>query len=85
MPSHRRQGRGDYFRSADGQTDRLVTLAGDIVGRREAAIVTTGGGAAALAAYATTTTDLPVQQKMELIINLKTAKARQLCSRSPTR
>ena len=40
-----------YFRSADGQTDRLVTLAGDIVGRRVAVIVTTGGGAAALAAY----------------------------------
>src|SRR5215470_9106424 len=47
---------GIYFRSADGQTDRLVTLAGDIVGRRVAVIVTTGGGAAALAAYATTTT-----------------------------
>jgi ABC-type uncharacterized transport system substrate-binding protein len=45
-----------YSRSADGQTDRLVTLAGDIVGRRVAAIVTTGGGAAALAAYAATTT-----------------------------
>jgi putative tryptophan/tyrosine transport system substrate-binding protein len=45
-----------YFRSADGQTDRLVTLAGDIIGRRAAVIVTTGGGAAALAAYATTTT-----------------------------
>src|SRR5215467_11677684 len=45
-----------YSRSADGQTDRLVTLAGDIVGRRVAVIVTTGGGAAALAAYATTTT-----------------------------
>src|SRR5262252_3646877 len=45
-----------YFRSADGQADRLVTLAGDIVGRRVAVIVTTGGGAAALAAYATTTT-----------------------------
>jgi putative ABC transport system substrate-binding protein len=45
-----------YFRSADGQTDRLVTLAGDIVGRRVAVMVTTGGGAAALAAYATTTT-----------------------------
>jgi putative ABC transport system substrate-binding protein len=44
-----------YFRSADGQTDRLVTLAGDIVGRRVAVIVTTRGGAAALAAYATTT------------------------------
>src|SRR5215831_19902213 len=43
-----------YFRSADGQTDRLVTLAGDIVGRRVAVIVTTGGGAAALAAYAAT-------------------------------
>jgi putative tryptophan/tyrosine transport system substrate-binding protein len=45
-----------YFRSADGQTDRLVTLAGDIVGRRVAVMVTTGGGAAALAAYAATTT-----------------------------
>jgi len=45
-----------YFRSADGQTDRLVTLAGDIVGRRVAVIVTTGGGAAAIAAYAATTT-----------------------------
>src|SRR5437899_3441245 len=45
-----------YFRSADGQTDRLVTLAGDIVGRRVPVIVTAGGGAAALAAYATTTT-----------------------------
>ena len=45
-----------YFRSADGQTDRLVTLAGDIVGRRVSVIVTTGGGAAAIAAYAATTT-----------------------------
>ena len=45
-----------YSRSADGQTDRLVTLAGDMVGRRVAVIVTTGGGAAALAAYAATTT-----------------------------
>src|SRR5262249_37872308 len=45
-----------YFRSAYGQTDRLVTLAGDIIGRRVAVIVTTGGGAAALAAYAATTT-----------------------------
>ena len=45
-----------YFRSADGQTDRLVTLAGDIIGRRVAVIVTTGGGAAALAAYAATAT-----------------------------
>jgi hypothetical protein len=40
-----------HLRSADGQTDRLVTLAGDIVGRRVAVMVTTGGGAAALAAY----------------------------------
>jgi putative ABC transport system substrate-binding protein len=45
-----------YFRSADGQTNRLVTLAGDIIGRRVAVIVTTGGAAAALAAYAATTT-----------------------------
>jgi putative ABC transport system substrate-binding protein len=45
-----------YFRSADGQTDRLVTLAGDIIGRRVAVIITTGGGAAALAAHAATTT-----------------------------
>ena len=45
-----------YFRSADGQTDRLVTLAGDIVGRRVAVVVTTGGGGAALAAHASTTT-----------------------------
>lgn len=45
-----------YFRSAEGQTDRLVTLAGDIIGRRVAVIVTSGGGAAALAAYAATTT-----------------------------
>ena len=44
------------FRSADGQTDRLVTLAGDIVGRRVAVIVTAGGGASAFAAYAATTT-----------------------------
>ena len=45
-----------YFRSANGQTDRLVTLAGDIVGRRVAVVVTAGGGASALAAYAATTT-----------------------------
>ena len=45
-----------YFRSANGQTDQLVTLAGDIVSRRVAVIVTAGGGAAALAAYAATTT-----------------------------
>src|SRR5215831_14001977 len=44
-----------YYRSADGQTDRLLTLAGDMVGRRAAVIVTTGG-AASLAAYAATTT-----------------------------
>src|SRR5260370_19892848 len=40
-----------YFRSADGQTDRLVTLAGDIVGRRVAVIVTAGGGASALSTH----------------------------------
>src|SRR5437899_13097889 len=39
-----------YFRSADGQTDRLVTLAGDIVARRVAVIVTAGGGSLAPAA-----------------------------------
>jgi putative ABC transport system substrate-binding protein len=44
-----------YVRSADGQTDRLVTLAGDIVGRRVTVIVAAGGGASALAAYAATT------------------------------
>src|SRR6516164_10408788 len=44
-----------YYRSADGQTDRLLTLAGDMVGRRVSVIVTTGG-AASLAAYAATTT-----------------------------
>src|SRR5260221_14709750 len=43
-----------YFRSADGQTDRLVTLAGDIVGRRVAVIVTAGGGASARSAQAAT-------------------------------
>src|SRR5262249_9563563 len=46
-----------YFRSANGQTDRLVTLAGDIVGRRVTVIGTAGGGAAGLAAYAATTTN----------------------------
>src|SRR5258707_3578117 len=45
-----------YFRSADGQTDRLVTLAGDIVGRRVAVIVTAGGGASAPWALAATPT-----------------------------
>jgi ABC-type uncharacterized transport system substrate-binding protein len=44
-----------YYRSANGQTDRLLTLAGDMVGRRVAVIVTLGG-AASLAAYAATTT-----------------------------
>ena len=44
-----------YYRSANGQSDRLLTLAGDMVGRRVAVIVTPGG-AASLAAYAATTT-----------------------------
>jgi putative ABC transport system substrate-binding protein len=44
-----------YYRSADGQTGRLLTLAGDMVGRHVAVIVTMGG-AASLAAYAATTT-----------------------------
>ena len=44
-----------YYRSADGQTDRLLTLAGDMVGRR-AAVIVTMGGAASLAAFAATTT-----------------------------
>src|SRR5262245_36202074 len=44
-----------YYRSANGITDRLLTLAGDMVGRGVAVIVTPGG-AASLAAYAATTT-----------------------------
>jgi hypothetical protein len=44
-----------YYRSANGQTDRLLTLAGDMVGRR-AAVIVAPGSAASLAAYAATTT-----------------------------
>ena len=44
------------YRSANGHTDRLLTLAGDLVDLRVAVIVATGGTAAANAAYAATTT-----------------------------
>jgi len=43
------------YRSAYSQTDRLVSLAGDLVIRSVSVIVATGGTAAAIAAYATTT------------------------------
>src|SRR6516225_393496 len=43
------------YRSAYGETDRLVSLAGDLVNRSVSVIVATGGTAAAIAAYATTT------------------------------
>ena len=47
---------GIEYRSAYGQTDRLVSLAGDLLIRSVSVIVATGGTAAAIAAYAVTTT-----------------------------
>jgi putative ABC transport system substrate-binding protein len=44
------------YRSAYGETDRLVLLAGDLVIRSVSVIVATGGTTAAIAAYAATTT-----------------------------